>query len=256
MVCSPLFLSVPQGRRSVILRAQLLAAGLGTRLRPLTDTVPKCLVPIAGRPLLGYWLDLLRDCERVVINTHYLPERVEAFVAALPEATRRRVVLAHEETLLGTGGTLLRQRAHFADAPFLVAHADNLSRFDLAAFAERHRRRPPGVAITMMTFETDDPASCGIVEQDGDGIVTAFHEKVADPPGREANGAVYIFDPEVLAAIAALGTPEVDLSTQIIPAFLGRIQTFANRDYHRDIGTPASLSRAERDFAAPAGAKP
>jgi mannose-1-phosphate guanylyltransferase len=229
------------------MRAMLLAAGLGTRLRPLTDHLPKCLVPIAGRPLLAYWLDLLAGFEQIVINTHYLPDSVRAFVAAWPE--RERITLTHETALLGTGGSLLANRARFSEAPFLVAHADNLSRFDMAAFLARHHRRPPGVAITMMTFETDNPRSCGIVEETADGIVTAFHEKLDNPPGNHANGAVYIFDPEVLEAIAALGKPVVDLSTEIIPAFLGRIQTFANRDYHRDIGTPDSLRQAERDFA-------
>jgi len=234
---------------ALTMRVMLLAAGLGTRLRPLTDTVPKCLVPVAGRPLLEYWLESLAGAERIVINTHHLAERVEAFVAGLPEPRRRAITLVHEPVLLGTGGTLLANRHWFEGGSFLVAHADNLSRFDLAAFRECHRRRPPGVAITMMTFRTDQPRRCGIVEETAEGIVTAFHEKVANPPGNHANGAVYWFEPEVLEAIAALGRPVVDLSTEVIPGFLGRIQTFANHDYHRDIGTPDSLAQAERDFA-------
>ncbi len=229
------------------MRALLLAAGLGTRLRPLTDHTPKCLVPINGRPLLGYWLDLLAGFSPIVINTHYLAEQVWAFVADHPRRTD--LIVSHEDRLLGTGGSVLANRVHLDGGPFLVAHADNLSRFDMAAFWQRHQQRPAGVAITMMTFATDTPQSCGIVEENADGIVTAFHEKVDNPPGNNANGAVYIFDPEVMAAIAALGRDEVDLSTEIIPAFLGRIQTFANRDYHRDIGTPESLEQARRDFA-------
>jgi mannose-1-phosphate guanylyltransferase len=230
------------------MRALLLAAGLGTRLRPLTEHVPKCLVPIHGKPLLGYWFDLLlgNGIERVLVNTHYLAEVVREFVAGSP--WRSRVALVHEERLLGTGGTVLANRAFFQGSAFLVAHADNLTRFDVQAFIQRHEARPPGVAITMMTFRTDSPQSCGIVEEDARGVVTAFHEKVANPPGNLANAAVYIFEPEVVNFLKRMGKEIIDLSTEVIPAFVGRIQTFHNAGYHRDIGTLESLRLAEQEF--------
>jgi mannose-1-phosphate guanylyltransferase len=139
-----------------------LAAGLGTRLRPVTDSVPKCLVSVRGRPLLEYWLELLfaAGLEKALINTHYLPEKVRDFVCG--SRWNERVVLVHEEELLGTGGTILRNRAFFGGHSFMVAHADNLTRFDVKAFWNRHEERPRGVAITMMTFETDAPQTCGI----------------------------------------------------------------------------------------------
>ena len=235
------------------MRALLLAAGLGTRLRPLTETVPKCLIPIHGKPLLGYWFDLLLKPEtgidRVLVNTSYLPELVRGFVAASP--WRERVDLIHETELLGTGGTALCNADFFGGEAFMVVHADNLSRFDPAAFIARHRARPPAAAITMMTFATDTPQSCGIVELDERGLVTQFHEKVANPPGNQANGAVYIFEPDVLDFMRGLNQTAIDLSTQVIPAFMGRIYTFANTDYHRDIGTLASLEQAHRDYPPP-----
>ncbi len=232
------------------MKALLLAAGLGTRLRPLTDTMPKCLVPIHGKPLLGYWLELLLSAgiESVVINTHYLPDRVREFVAA--SRWRDRVTLCHEENLLGTGGTILRTRHFFEDAPFIVAHADNLTRFDVQAFLKLHARRPTGTVITMMTFITDQPQASGIVIEDANGVVREFHEKSPNPPGNRANAAVYIFEPEVTRSIEAIGRPFVDLSTEILPQYLGRICTFFNDDYHRDIGSPESLRRAEVEFKA------
>lgn len=232
------------------MRALLLAAGLGTRLRPLTDQVPKCLVLIRGKPLLAYWLDLLLEAgiERVLVNTHYLPQRVRVFAAASP--WQERITLAHEERLLGTGGTVLRNREFFGASPVLVAHADNLTQFDVKAFLRRHANRPAGVIVTMMTFETDSPSSCGIVEEDSRGVVTAFHEKIPNPPGTRANAAVYIFEPPVVDFIASLGKEVVDLSTEVIPDFVGRICTFHNGGYHRDIGTLESLSRAEREYSA------
>ncbi len=231
------------------MRALLLAAGLGTRLRPITDAVPKCLVPIRRRPLLDIWLDLLlggEDVERLLINSFYLAEMVAAHVAASP--WRQRVDLVQEAALLGTGGTVLANRAYFGEKAFIVAHADNLTRFDLPAFIARHDGRPSCCEITMMTFDTDAPHSCGIVEEDGCGIVKAFHEKVAHPPGRRANGAVYIFEPSVIDFISAMDKPVVDISTEVLPAYLGRIATFHNADYHRDIGTMQSLQLAEADL--------
>jgi len=230
------------------LRALLLAAGYGTRLRPLTDSTPKCLVPIRGRPLLDYWLELLLagGIEVVLVNTHYFAEKVSEFISA--SRWRDWVTLVHEDNLLGTGGTVLRNRAFFRNETFLVAHADNLTRFDMRAFIARHANRPAGVVITMMTFGCDTPQSCGIVVEDRAGIVQEFHEKVHNPPGNRANGAVYIFEPEVVEFLESLRKPIIDLSTEVLPHYLGRICTFFNADYHRDIGSPESLRKAELEF--------
>jgi len=229
----------------------LLAAGLGTRLRPLTNTTPKCLVPVLGKPLLAYWLDLLLTSggiERVLINTHYLPTAVEDF--ASHNRWRAQMTLVHESHLLGTGGTVLRNREFFGRRPFMVVHADNLSRFDVQAFIARHASRPSEAAMTMMTFDTDVPQTCGIVVLNDKGLVTEMHEKVATPPGRRANAAVYIFEPEVVDFMASLEREVVDLSTEVLPHFMGRISTFHNDRYHRDIGSPESLARAETEFGA------
>ena len=230
------------------MRAMLLSAGLGTRLRPITDTVPKCLVPIRGKPLLGYWLDrlLTAGVERVLINTSYLADAVRAYVSA--SAWRSRIDLVHEAELLGTGGTVLTNRDYWQGRPFMVIHADNLSRFDVGCFIAAHDSRPAGVDITMMTFATDMPKSCGIVELDERGVVVDFHEKVANPPGNHANAAVYIFEPAVIDFMASLNRLPLDISTEVLPHYIGRMQTFHNADYHRDIGTPESLRQAEIDY--------
>lgn len=229
------------------MNALLLAAGLGTRLRPLTDRVPKCLVPIRGRPLLAYWLDLLLGAgiERVVVNTHYLPEQVAAFLSTSPHAGR--VQAAYEPELLGTGGSILRHHAAMGPGPFLVAHADNLSRFDVGAFLACHRARPADCEATMMTFETETPSSCGIVEVDRQGVVTSFAEKPSAPRSRLANGAVYVLEPSVLERLRALGRATADLSTEILPGLVGHMVAFHNAVYHRDIGSPAAYAQAQLD---------
>lgn len=230
------------------MRALLLAAGYGTRLRPLTANIPKCLIPVRGRPLLDYWLEILfaGGIEAILVNTHYFADKVSQFVSA--SRWKDGVTLVHEDTLLGTGGTVLRNRAFFRNEAFLVAHADNLTRFDMRAFIARHANRPAGVVITMMTFSSDTPQTCGIVVEDGAGIVQEFHEKVPNPPGNRANGAVYIFEPEMIEFLESLGKPIIDLSTEVLPHYLGRICTFFNADYHRDIGTPDGLRKAELEF--------
>ncbi len=230
------------------MRALLLAAGLGTRLRPITDHVPKCLVPIHGKPLLGYWLDMLlpNGVERVLVNTHYLPQPVRDFVAH--SVWHDYINLVHEEELLGTGGTVVNNRDFLRDGPFMVAHADNLTRFDVGAFIHAHESRAAGIDITMMTFDTDTPKNCGIVELDASGVVIKFYEKVAKPPSNHANAAVYIFEPSVIDFLVSLEKAVIDISTEVLPRYLGRIQAFHNADYHRDIGTPESLMLAEQEF--------
>jgi mannose-1-phosphate guanylyltransferase len=229
-------------------KALLLAAGFGTRLRPLTDTIPKCLVPIRGKPLLQYWLELFSDSaiSEILINTHYLPEQVNTFIQN--NTWKNKIRLVHEDILLGTGGTVLQHEKYFSNGPFIVAHADNLTRFDVSAFISAHQKKPENVDITMMTFETDTPESCGIVETDHDNIVTAFYEKTKEDKGTRANGAVYIVEPNVLHFLKKLNKKIIDISTEVLPHYLGRMQVFHNDNYHRDIGTASSLALAEKEF--------
>ena len=99
--------------------------------------------------------------------------------------------------------------------------------------------------MTMMTFTTDNPESCGIVEYDGDGVLVDFHEKVDSPPGNEANGAVYLFEQEVLDFI--YGNEDiVDFSNQVIPAFINKIFIWHNKEIHIDIGTANTLLSAQK----------
>ncbi|MCG8565849.1 MAG: nucleotidyltransferase family protein [Desulfobacterales bacterium] len=230
------------------MKALILAAGLGTRLRPITLKIPKCLVSIQGKPLLRHWLDILdhQSIDGIFINTHYLADQVHD--ALTRDGMQNRVSLLHEQDLLGTGGTLLKHRSSFMPGPVMVIHGDNLSLFDLEKFIRAHDQRPRHCVMTMMTFRTDSPSSCGIVELDPQGVVTAFHEKTASPPGNLANGAVYIMEPPVFDIMASLNREFIDLSLDVLPRLLGRIFTFENTVYHRDIGTPESLETARREF--------
>ena len=233
------------------MRAILLAAGYGTRLRPLTEKIPKCLVPIHGKPLIDYWFEnlLLNGIEEIVINTHYLATIVEQYVAK--SIWKSRVKVAYEQNLLGTGGTLVHNRDYFQGASFLVAHADNLTIFNVPNFIRAHEERPSGTELTMMLFESDNPQSCGVVELNDLGVVINFHEKIASPPGNLANAAVYIIEPSVLDNMSKKKHLQDDISTQLIPEYMGKIATYKNTIYHRDIGTMESWRIANLDFPIP-----
>lgn len=227
------------------MKALLLSAGLGKRLRPFTFDTPKCLMPVQGKPLLEHWLELIFQAgiSSVLVNLHYLHEKVIEYLKK--SRFNNMVTTVYEDELLGTAGTLLENRNFFGNEQILLAHADNFTIFNLNEFIMAHNLRPDQCEITMMTFTTDDPGSCGIVELDRNRVVEAFHEKVADPPGNLANGAVYIIENSIFSFLEKLRKGKIDFSTEVLPHFLGKIFTFHNDVYHRDIGNPESYKKAQ-----------
>ena len=222
------------------MKALLLAAGLGTRLRPFTENTPKCLMPIGGRPLLQIWLERLATAEvgQFLVNTHYLAPQVRYFVASGPFANK--VELVHEETLLGTAGTLAANLDFFNGEDGLLIHADNYCEADFKEFISAHRARPADCLMSMMTFRTDTPSTCGIVELDERSVVQAFHEKSPNPPGDRANGAIYILSDELLHRLAGEYSCLTDFSTQVIPLLMGKIYAWHCEDVFIDIGSVAA----------------
>jgi mannose-1-phosphate guanylyltransferase len=225
-------------------RALLLAAGLGTRLRPLTNTIPKCLIPIKGQPLLGIWLERLTQegIGPFLINTHYLAGQVEAFVEA--SHYRSQINLVNEVELYGTAGTLLANLHFFQGEDGLLIHADNYCMADLKAFQQAHANRPPECLITMMTFRTTDPSSCGIVELNERGVVIGFHEKVSKPPGNLANGAVYILSAQLLKILGTDLHAVKDFSNEVLNHFVGQIYSYETSEIFLDVGTPENYLQA------------
>lgn len=228
------------------MRALLLAAGYGTRLKPLTDTIPKCLVPINGKPLLQIWLERLTEVGigPFLINTHYLADQVKKFVEQ--SVYRDCVSLIHEPQLLGTAGTLIRNLSFFQGQAGLLIHADNYCLANFQSFMKAHNERPRDCLMTMMTFQTQDPSSCGIVEIDDRGAVIAFHEKVKSPPGNLANGAVYILSSEAFRLFGTNFVQAKDFSIEILSKFIGKIFVQETKDYFIDIGTPDNYALANR----------
>lgn len=239
----------------------MLAGGQGSRLGKLTLSTPKCLVPIAGRPLLDYWLEQLDGSSavtKVFINVYHLGEQVQLFLRTCQYAQKVEVIV--ENRLWGTGGTTARLVARHGpfDEGLFVAHADNLSVFSFKDFWASHQSRHELCLATVMTFETDTPSSCGIFKLNEQNVVIEFYEKVPQPPGRLANGAVFAFSNQALNELCRqfgglknlYGQAEevFDLSRDFLPRLVGRLWAFHNDVYHRDIGTPDALAAANVDF--------
>ena len=228
------------------MKAFLLGAGVGSRLRPLTDHTPKCLVPVGGRPLLSIWFDALvrHGVTDVLLNTHHLAERVREFVATRTPPGLR-VTLAHEEQLLGSAGTVSTHRDFVAgEASFFVLYADNLTDVDLTAFRKFHEaRRSP---FTLGLFHTPQPRECGIAELDGEGRVTAFVEKPRNPAGDLANAGLYLAGPSVFDLIPA--KPVADFGYDVLPLLVGKMFGYTIPGFFCDLGTPERLAWARAEW--------
>jgi mannose-1-phosphate guanylyltransferase len=230
------------------MKAILLAAGLGTRLRPITDTIPKCLVSINGRPLLDIWLGILSNAgvNSFLVNTHYFADQVEKYIKG--SLYKNNVLQVYEAQLLGTAGTLIANYNFFNGGDGILLHADNYCKADFSSFLLAHKNRPSDCLMTMMLFKTSTPSSCGIVELDSKGRVIKFHEKVDSPPSDLANGAIYILSAEMLKILVTEMPNVTDFSTQVLPKFLRRIFTWKTDNLFIDIGTPENLLLANTNI--------
>lgn len=226
------------------MKAILLAAGFGTRLRPLTLSTPKCLVEIKGKPLLKYWFENLTRAgiNEIFINTHYLSQKVDNYI--LNSEYRKNVKIVYEKILLGTSKTIITNLNYFLKDDLIVIHSDNFCKQELKELIKAHNTRPKNCLMTMLVFRTDNPSSCGIVELDSDNIVTSFHEKKINPPGNLANAAVYIFSNTMLEELNNNYNNCIDLSTEVLPNFLNRIYTYETNEAYIDIGTPDNYIKA------------
>jgi mannose-1-phosphate guanylyltransferase len=226
-------------------KAFLLAAGIGSRLRPITDTVPKCMVTIGGRPMLDIWLDALdrAGVGEVLVNLHHLPRVVQDHISERAGPPVVRTVF--ESVLLGSAGTL---RAHrdwvCGEGMFLACNADNLTDFDLRELIDAHLAHRP--VATLTAFHSENPSTGGVMEADSDGLVTAFTEKPAEPASDLVNAGMYAFSPVVLDEID--GPPPRDIGYDLLPWLVGRARVVPVEGFFRDIGTVDAYTRARKEW--------
>jgi NDP-sugar pyrophosphorylase family protein len=233
------------------MRGMILAGGLSTRLQPLTNDVPKPLVPVLDRPVVGHVIDYLRrfDVDDIVVNVHYHADAVERFIGDGSDFGVRMSYL-REEKLLGSAGAVKQVEDRF-QSTFVVIGCDDVTDIDLHAALEFHRARR--AEATIVLHEADDVTQYGVVITGADGRITDFQEK--PPKGTErshlANTGIYIFEPSVLARIPS--ATFYDFGKQVFPEMLGSEARFfgvRQRSYWCDIGTPAEYRRAHFDALA------
>jgi mannose-1-phosphate guanylyltransferase len=229
------------------MKAFLLAAGIGSRLRPVTDTTPKCMVPIDGRPLLDIWLDEFSRAgvDEVLINLHHLPRVVQRHLAARIGPPGVHTVF--EPVLLGSAGTLIANREWVEDEKsFLACNADNLTDFDLRELIEA--RPADGAIATLTVVRSANPSSGGVVELDAGGKVVGFVEKPSAPRSEMVNAGMYAFTPTVLDEIG--DTFPADIGYDLLPRLVGRAHAIPVESYFRDIGTPDAYRMAREEWPA------
>lgn len=223
----------------------LLAAGRGTRLRPLTDTCPKCLLPINGRPLLDWWFLLFQrhGVTHVLVNLHHLPHLVRETLT--PWSQQFTIATFYEETLLGTAGTVLANRWFVeGEQDFFICYADNLTDVDLGKLLAFHRaRRSP---LTIGLFRTDTPRECGIALLNDQGLVIDFVEKPDRPSSTLANAGIYVAT-QALFEVIPSGRP-ADFGYDVLSRLVGRMYGYPLEGYLLDIGTPERYLSAQREW--------
>jgi len=159
------------------MKAFLLSAGYGTRLKPLTNNIPKCLVPICGKPLLAWWMDLFEKhgINEVLINTHYLADEVREFIEYYnAQKTGVTLIESYEKDLLGSGGTVAINKSFIKnEEKFLICYADNLTNIDLSELIKFHTKKQ-GI-LTMGLFYTNNPKECGIAAIDSHDLIVGYY---------------------------------------------------------------------------------
>jgi mannose-1-phosphate guanylyltransferase len=225
----------------------VLAAGLGTRLRPLTYEITKPMVPVLDRPVMAHIVDLLdrHGFDEVVANLHYFPDSIREYFGD-------RLQYRFEEELLGTAGGVRNCADFFGEEPFLVISGDALTDIDLTRFAARQRET--GSVATLAVKRVADTREYGVVLHDAEGRITGFQEK---PPPEEAlsdlgNCGIYLFEPQIFDYFP--DRPFVDWATDVYPTLLENDVPFhiheIGEEYWNDVGSLAELRQGTFDALA------
>ena len=229
------------------MKAVVLVGGEGTRLRPLTETIPKPLVPLMDRASLDHVLDHLarHGVHEVVLSSPYLEETFRVFIDA-----RRgdpAITWITETEPLGTGGAIVNALEALGGEPFLALNGDILTDLDLTAMVAMHGER--GAAATIALTHVSDARPYGLVPTDADGRVREFREKPTELVPGDVNAGTYVLDPRALDGWT--GGENVSIERDIFPSLIAEsrpVYGFVSDAYWIDLGTPESYLRAHFDI--------
>jgi NDP-sugar pyrophosphorylase family protein len=235
------------------MKALVLSAGLGTRLRPITDIIPKPLVPINGKPLLAYHLDALLKygVSDVLINTHHLSEKVKFFIDGyLKSHAGINIVSTFEKKLLGSAGTLKANADFFqGESNFLVVYGDNLTNINYQNLLNFHSK-VGGICSIACYLETH-PETKGVVEFDERGRILRFVEKANQYRGVKcyANGGIYVCDTKVFDYLDELEESLLDFGSHLFPYLIQQAKpmyAYKMTELLLDIGTLETYQLAQK----------
>jgi mannose-1-phosphate guanylyltransferase len=231
------------------MKAVVLVGGEGTRLRPLTEGVPKPLLPLVDRPILGHLLDHLvaHGVREVIMSSPYLEETFHPFIEA--RGGEPAITWVTEREALGTGGAIVSVLPHLGEQTFLALNGDILTDLDLTAMLANHRER--SAAATIALHHVEDARAFGLVAADPTGRITEFREKPPDPVAGEINAGTYVLEPSALRAWPA--ETALSIETEIFPALIrsgAAVFGFETDAFWLDLGTPEQYLRAHVDLLA------
>ncbi len=231
------------------MKAMILAAGLGTRLRPLTNVISKPMVQLAGRPCMEYAVRLLKKhgIEDIMVNLHYYPEVIQEY---FKDGAQFGVNInySYEKELLGTAGGLKKVQDFFAGSPVLIVSGDALTDINIREFYNFHKEQ--GCISTLALKKVENPEQYGVVKLKGPNI-EVFQEKpkIEEAISRLANTGIYLFEPEVFDYIPA--DSFYDFGKQLFPEFVKKSIPMAGypmEGYWCDIGDLSVYREAHYDI--------
>lgn len=231
------------------MKAVVLVGGFGTRLRPLTETIKKELLPLVDRPILDHTLDRLvrHGVDHVVMSSPYLEEAFHPFIEARHDEPR--ITWVTEREPLGTGGAIVNTLPEVGDKPFFALNGDICTDLDLSAMRAFHEER--SAAITIALHHVEDARAFGLVQTGETGLVAAFREKPEEPIPGDVNAGTYLIDPAVLAPWTA--DHEISIEREIFPSVIDAghpVFGFVAEAYWMDLGTPEKYLQAHYDLLA------
>lgn len=220
------------------MKAFILAAGKGQRLRPFTLSTPKCLIKIKGRPLLDIWVNKLISAgvSKIYINVFYLSQKIIDHVKEAPYSNK--IVILKEKKLYGTAGSLSKNINFFRKEKYIFfLHGDNFTKQDMRTFLTFHKKNSKDDYFTMMTFKTKYPSKCGIVKKDKRNFMIKYFEKKKTYNGNIANAAIYILNKKFILQFRKNHTNAFDFSKDVVPKYIKKAKIFYSKKKFDDIGT-------------------
>ena len=226
--------------------ALILAGGIGERLRPITNNIPKPMVPVNGKSFLQYHIEELKRAgiKDIVLCTGYLSNKIQEYFG---DGSKFDVKIKYsiEKKPLGTAGAI-KNAEKYVNNTFLVLNGDSYLKIDYNKLINFHKSKKAKLTIALLTIK--DPRRYGLVNIDKESKILSFDEKTINPKGKLINGGVYIVEPEVLKAVPS--SVKVSFEKEIFPKLIkqGNVYGFVINNYFIDIGTKESYIKAQEDF--------